>query len=72
MANPLMLPLLTWALKLRFPTLFKVTAVLFGLSVLIPDPLPFVDEILLGMATLVLAQWKHRGEVIDAPPKAKS
>ena len=71
MANPLLLPLLAWARKLRFPTLFKITAGLFLLSVLIPDPLPFVDEILLGLGTLMLAQWKRRGEVVNAPPTAK-
>lgn len=71
MANPLLLPFLAWARKLRFPTLFKITAGLFLLSVLIPDPLPLIDEILLGLGTLMLAQWKQRGEVIDAAPKAK-
>lgn len=71
MANPLLLPFLSWARKLRFPTLFKITAGLFVLSVLIPDPLPFVDEILLGLGTLMLAQWKDRGRVIDVPPTAK-
>ena len=71
MANPLLLPLLAWARKLRFPTLFKITAGLFLLSVLIPDPLPLIDEILLGLGTLMLAQWKQHGEVIEAPPKTK-
>ncbi|TWI11690.1 hypothetical protein IP93_01597 [Lysobacter ruishenii] len=32
MANPLLLPLLNWARKLRYPTLFKITAVLFALT----------------------------------------
>lgn len=71
MANPLLLPLLAWARKLRFPTLFKITAGLFVLAVLIPDPLPLVDEILLGLGTLMLAQWKRRGEVIDGSPTTK-
>lgn len=71
MPNPLLSPIFGWARKLRFPTLFKITAALFVLSVLIPDPLPFVDEILLGLGTLMLAQWKQRGQVIDTPPKAR-
>ncbi len=71
MANPLMLPLLNWARKLRFPTLFKITAGLFVLSVLIPDPLPFVDEILLGLGTMMFAQWKQRGAVIDSTAKTR-
>jgi hypothetical protein len=65
MANPLLLPLLGWARKLRYPTLFKITGALFLISVLVPDPLPFIDEILLGLGTLLLAQWKDRSRTID-------
>jgi len=60
MANPLLLPLLGWARRLRYPTLFKITAGLFVLTLLIPDPIPLVDEILFGMGTLLLANWKRR------------
>lgn len=67
MANPLLLPLLNWARKLRYPTLFKLTATLFAITVLIPDPFPFVDEILLGLGTLLLANWKHRKNVDHGP-----
>jgi hypothetical protein len=55
MANPLLAPLLAFAGRLRFRTLFLVTAGLFLLDVVIPDFVPFVDEILLGLGTLVLA-----------------
>ncbi|WP_422510232.1 DUF6116 family protein [Stenotrophomonas sp. GZD-301] len=61
MANPLLLPVLEWARRLRYPTLFKLTAGLFALTLFIPDPVPFVDEILLGLGTLLLANWKTRG-----------
>ncbi|MGV8940150.1 MAG: DUF6116 family protein [Lysobacter sp.] len=71
MANPLLFPLLGWARKLRYPTLFKITGVLFLLSVLVPDPLPFVDEILLGLGTLLLAQWKTRSNTIDHQSQRK-
>ncbi|HRN61843.1 MAG TPA: hypothetical protein PK743_07035 [Luteimonas sp.] len=60
MANPLLLPLLNWARGLRYPTLFKVTALVFAVSVLLPDPIPFIDEIVLGLGTLLLANWKSR------------
>ncbi len=60
MANPLLLPIIDWARKLRFPTLFKLTAGLFLLSLLVPDPLPFLEEILLGLGALLLANWKDR------------
>ena len=60
MANPLLLPLLNWARKLRYPTLFKITAALFVVTLFLPDPVPFVDEILFGLGTLLLANWKRR------------
>jgi len=63
MANPLLLPALAWARKLRYPTLFKLTAGLFLLTLLIPDPLPLVDELLLGLGTLLLANMKSRAPV---------
>ena len=70
MPNPVLLPLLDWARKLRSPTLFKITAALFMLSALLPDPVPFVDEILFGLGTLLLANWKRRKDPVAAtePP----
>lgn len=68
MASPILLPLLNWARKLRYPALFKITATVFALTLVFPDPIPFVDEILLGLVTLLLANWKNRKgpAVIDA------
>ncbi|KAF1687878.1 hypothetical protein B1992_00020 [Pseudoxanthomonas broegbernensis] len=61
MTNPLILPFMEWARRLRFPTLFKLTAAAFAVSVLWPfDPIPFIDEIVLGLGTLLLANWKQR------------
>ena len=60
MATPLLLPILNWARKLRYPTLFKITAAVFAITLLVPDPIPFVDEILLALGTLLLANWKER------------
>jgi hypothetical protein len=60
MPNPLLLPLLHWARRLRFPRLLGLTAALFLLTLVIPDPLPLVDELLLGLSTLLLANWKQR------------
>jgi hypothetical protein len=52
--------LLGWFARLRFPTLLAITAVLFVVNVFVPDFLPFIDEILLGLVTLILANWKKR------------
>ena len=60
MPNPVLLPLLDWSRKLRYPTLFKITAALFVVTLFLPDPVPFVDEILFGLGTLLLANWKRR------------
>jgi len=45
---------------LRFPALFAITGVLFILDFFIPDTLPFVDEILLGLGAALLGNWKKR------------
>jgi hypothetical protein len=71
MANPLTAPLLAYASRLRFPTLFKITLGLFALSWLLPDPLPFVDEIATAMAMLVLASWKQSGAGSPPTPPAR-
>lgn len=55
----LILPALTRFLGgLRFRQLFLVSAGLFVLTLLVPDLVPFADELLLGLATLLLARWK--------------
>jgi len=60
MPNPLLRPLFRWAGRLRFPWLLAVTATLFVTTLVVPDPLPFVDEILLGLGTLLFANIKQR------------
>ena len=47
-----------WAHKLRFPWLLLLTAALFGINLAIPDPIPFIDEIVLGLATVILGRWR--------------
>ena len=46
--------------RLRFPQLFALTAGLFVLDLVIPDLIPFVDEIILGLATLLIGTWKAK------------
>lgn len=72
MPNPLTDPIFAFAGRLRFPTLFLVTAGLFMLDVLIPDFIPFADELLLGLGALLLSQWKNDRDAkppIDIPPR---
>lgn len=60
MANPLLGPLLVWLGKLSFPRLFVAAATLFTINLFLPDPVPFVDELLLGLGALLLANFKRR------------
>ena len=57
-------PVVKWATRfaerLRFPHLFLLTAGLFLLDLLIPDVIPFADEILLGLGTLLLGNLRKR------------
>ena len=46
--------------RLRFPHLFALTLGLFLIDLVIPDLIPFVDELILGLATLLLGSWKAR------------
>ena len=68
---------LAWAANLRFPVLAGITAAAFLLDLIIPDFIPLADELLLGLATIVLAKWKKNraertgtvgtaGPIIDA------
>lgn len=53
-------PLLGFAERLRFPRLLALTATLFVIDLFVPDLVPFVDEILLALVTLLLSRWKKR------------
>jgi len=65
MANPLLGPILGYASRLRFPTLFKIVAALFIFDLIIPDFIPFLDEIMLGLGTVLLASWKNRKTPVE-------
>jgi hypothetical protein len=49
-----------YASRLRFPKLLVLAAVVFGVDLILPDVIPFADEILLGLITLLLAMLKKR------------
>lgn len=46
--------------RLRFPQLALATGLLFLVTLFVPDPLPFVDELLLFAGGLLLASWRQR------------
>jgi hypothetical protein len=49
-----------FATGLRFPTLFALVATLFVVDLLVPDLIPFVDEVMLALGTLLVAAFRKR------------
>lgn len=60
MANPLLAPILGFLGRLSFPRLFVIAATLWAIDMVIPDFIPFIDELLLGIGTLLLASLRKR------------
>ncbi|MEM8960807.1 MAG: DUF6116 family protein [Acidobacteriota bacterium] len=62
--------------RLKYPWLLALVAGLFVVDVLIPDPIPLLDELMIGTLTVLLAMWRERpkegeGETVvrgDKPP----
>ena len=51
-----------YASSLRFPKLLAITAALFVLDLIFPDMIPFVDEILLGLVSLLFASLRKKAK----------
>jgi len=62
--------------QLKFRNLFFLVTGLFLVDLLVPDFIPFIDEIILGLLAIILANWKKErtqddegtlieGEIID-------
>ena len=71
---------LGFANKLKFKNLFIFVIALFALDLIVPDFIPLIDEIILGLLAIILANWKKErhpeqegnlieGEVIDEDDK---
>jgi len=51
--------IVSFASRLRYPALTAIVALLFVADLFVPDAIPFVDELLLGLATAAFASWKR-------------
>ena len=62
--------------QLKFRNLFFLVTGLFLIDLLVPDFIPLIDEIILGLLAIILANWKKErnqddeetlieGEIID-------
>ena len=54
-------------LNLRFPALFVLFLALTLLDLIVPDFVPFVDEMGLALLTALFALWKRRREPAGQP-----
>jgi hypothetical protein len=48
------------ARKIRFPKLFALMTVLFVVDLAIPDQVPFIDEVMLGLMSAAFGMWRTR------------
>jgi hypothetical protein len=64
--------------RLKYPWVFVLLAAVFVADTIIPDPIPFVDEIMLALLTFLVGTWRTRRkgppEVVEvsAPGKPRS
>ena len=62
---------LQFANRLKFRNLFLITTFLFAFNFLVPDFIPFIDEIILGLFAIILATIKQdkkledKGDIIE-------
>ena len=55
--------------RLKFPQAFGIFVGLFLFDLIVPDLVPFVDEILLGLGAALFGMWRER---VPVPPPAAS
>lgn len=57
----------TVATRLKFPQAFGVFLALFLIDLMLPDFIPFADEILLGLGAVVFALWREKVQPVAGP-----
>ena len=70
MGNPVVSWLTGIAGQLRFPWLLAMTVTLLLIDIVVPDLVPFVDEILLSLTAMVLASFRKPKPAPEAPASA--
>jgi Family of unknown function (DUF6116) len=55
--------------RLRYPWVFVLLGVLFVVDLVVPDPIPFIDEVMLALLTFLVGSWRTRREA--APPEVE-
>jgi hypothetical protein len=54
--------LMRWAGRLRFPYLLGLTVILFVFNLFMPDAVPLIDEVIMGLIAALLASLKKPAE----------
>ncbi len=57
--NSLISLFLAFANQLKYKYLFLLVISLFVIDLLVPDFIPMIDEIILGLLAIILANWKR-------------
>lgn len=60
-----------FARRLRFPQLFAFVLTLFLVDLVVPDMVPFLDEILFGLLTVLLGSLRRPGDEEADDPRAE-
>ena len=72
-SQPLLSVITSALAKLRYPKLFMVVAGLFFADLVIPDVIPFLDEILLAGLTMLLGNLRgNSASVEESDPPVKN
>jgi hypothetical protein len=67
--NPLTALVQKYLPRLRYPYLFLILGGLFLVDLIIPDPIPLVDELLLAVLTFITATFTIPREEDRPPPR---
>jgi hypothetical protein len=54
---------------IRYPWLFAILAGLFTIDLVVPDPVPLLDEVVLAVLTFLVASWRTRQDDERPPPR---
>lgn len=55
--------------RMKYPWLFVALAAMFVLDLVIPDPIPILDEAVLALLTVLIGGWRTR-RVVPTEPEA--
>jgi hypothetical protein len=54
--------------RLKYPWVFALLVAVFLADMIVPDPIPFVDEIMLALLTFLVGTWRTRDR--GEPPES--